>query len=57
MTKFQNCFLVIWTLDLIWPASALTHPAFRAGVKGHNVNEISIPGSVALWAESFNFEL
>jgi hypothetical protein len=27
------------------------------GVEGHNVNDISLPGSVALGAESFTFEL
>jgi hypothetical protein len=32
-------------------------PCLAGGVKGHNVNDISLPGSVALWAESFKFEL
>jgi hypothetical protein len=32
-------------------------PCLVGGVKGHNVNDISLPGSVALWAESFKFEL
>jgi hypothetical protein len=26
------------------------------GVKGHNVDDISLPGSAVLWAESFTFE-
>jgi hypothetical protein len=32
-------------------------PRLAGGVKGHNVDDISLPGSVALRAESFTFEL
>ena len=32
-------------------------PHLVSGTEGHNVNDISLPGSVAVWAESFNFEL
>jgi hypothetical protein len=28
-------------------------PRLVSGVKGHNINEISFPGSPALWAGSF----
>ena len=28
-------------------------PHLLGGVKGHNINEISFPGSTALWAGSF----
>jgi len=28
-------------------------PRLVGGVKGHNINEISFPGSPALWAGSF----
>jgi hypothetical protein len=28
-------------------------PRLAGGVKGHNVDDISLPGSGALWAESF----
>jgi len=28
-------------------------PRLAGGVKGHNINEISFPGSPALWAGSF----
>ena len=30
-------------------------PGLVGGVKGHNINEISFPGSPALWAGSFTF--
>jgi hypothetical protein len=30
-------------------------PRLVSGVKGHNMNEISFPGSPALWAGSFTF--
>jgi hypothetical protein len=30
-------------------------PRLVGGVKGHNINEISFPGSPALWAGSFTF--
>jgi len=46
----------IWTLNFIWPASALRNPALQED-QGHNINDISLPGSVALWAGSFKFEL
>jgi len=36
-----------------WPDK----PHLAGGVEGHNVNDISLPGSVALWVESFTFEL
>jgi hypothetical protein len=32
-------------------------PRLAGGVKGHNVDDISLPGSAALWAEGFTFEL
>jgi hypothetical protein len=32
-------------------------PCLVGGVKGRNVNDVSLPGSVALRAESFKFEL
>ena len=32
-------------------------PRLVGGVKGHNMNETSFPGSPALWAGSFTFEL
>jgi hypothetical protein len=32
-------------------------PHLAGGVEGHNVNNISLPGSVAVLAESFTFEL
>jgi hypothetical protein len=32
-------------------------PRPLGGFKGYNMKEISLPGSVALWAESFKFEL
>jgi hypothetical protein len=34
-----------------WPDK----PPLAGGVEGRNVNDISSPGSVALWAESFKF--
>jgi hypothetical protein len=32
-------------------------PRLVGGVKGHNMNETSFPGSPALWAGSFTFGL
>jgi len=32
-------------------------PRLVGGVKGHNINEISFPGSPALWAGSFTFDI
>ena len=29
-------------------------PRLVGGVKGHNINEITLPGSSGLWARSFN---
>jgi len=31
-------------------------PRLVGGVKGHNINEMSFPGSPALWAGSFTYE-
>jgi hypothetical protein len=31
-------------------------PRLVGGVKGHNINEISFPGSPALWAGSFTLD-
>ena len=39
--------------SIIWPASAPSRQSGIGGVKGHNINEISFPGSPALWAGSF----
>jgi hypothetical protein len=32
-------------------------PRLLGGFEGHNMKETSLPGSVAFWAEGFNFEL
>jgi hypothetical protein len=32
-------------------------PGLLGGFEGRNTREISLPGSAALWAESFNFVL
>jgi hypothetical protein len=45
----------IWTFDLIWPASAPSRPSGMGGVKGQNANGISLPGSVALWAQKASY--
>jgi len=53
--KFQtsNVCHLSFGFDL---AGKCPNKPFLAGrVKGHNVNDISLPGSVALWAESFKF--
>ncbi len=36
-----------------WPASAPSRQSGIGGVKGHNLNETSFPGSPALWARGF----
>jgi len=38
-----------------WPERAPSRQSGISGVKGHNMNEISFPGSPALWAGSFTF--
>ncbi len=41
----------------LWPDRAPSRQFSIGGVKGHNMNEISFPGSPALWAGSFTFLL
>jgi len=38
-----------------WPERAPPRQSGIGGVKGRNINEISFPGSPALWAGSFTF--
>jgi hypothetical protein len=39
-----------------WPERAPSRQSGIGGVKGHNTNETSSPGSPALWAGSFTIE-
>ncbi len=66
MPKFQKFFHLtfIWHLD--FGRNVPRNPRLLGGVKWHNMNEISLarillatacPGSLALWAGSFTFEL
>jgi hypothetical protein len=62
ITRFRERFGM--TLLESWPVSRSSKqifdrkvprkPRLVGGVKGHNMNEISSPGSPALWAGSFN---
>jgi hypothetical protein len=39
----------------IWPERAPSRQSGIDGVKGHNMNDNTLPGSPALWARSFTF--
>jgi len=53
--KHKAFFHLIFEFDLA--GRCPDEPCLVGGVKGHNVNDISLPGSVAFWAESFKFAL
>jgi hypothetical protein len=50
------CFGIILNFGL-WSASAPESPPGTGGLKGHNKNEISFPGSPGLWPGSFTFDI
>jgi hypothetical protein len=57
MLKVKQNVFCHWIFGFDLAGKCPDEPCLVGGVKGHNVNDISLPGSVALWAESFKFEL
>ena len=45
--------VIVWWIERRGDRQVPRKPRPVGGVKGHNINEISFPGSPALWAGSF----
>jgi|GEM_PF-661733 len=53
MSEYDRCFHFSTNASVSFDRQVPRKPRLVGGGKGHNINEISFPGSPALWAGSF----